>query len=39
MRKKVVDALDEIYKLMSEAQTADVRGDTFCGSETFHLDA
>jgi len=29
LRKKVVDALDEIYKLMSEAQTADVRGDTY----------
>ena len=26
---KVVDALDEIYKLMSEAQSADVRGDTY----------
>ena len=26
---KVVDALDEIYKLMSEAQGADVRGDTY----------
>lgn len=26
---KVVDALDEIYQLMSEAQSADVRGDTY----------
>lgn len=26
---KVVDALDEIYDLMSESQTADVRGDTY----------
>ena len=26
---KVVDALDEIYALMSAAQTADVRGDTY----------
>jgi type I restriction enzyme M protein len=26
---KVVDALDEIYALMSVAQTADVRGDTY----------
>ena len=26
---KVVDALDEIYRLMSESQTADVRGDTY----------
>ena len=26
---KVVDALDEIYKLMNESQTADVRGDTY----------
>ena len=26
---KVVDSLDEIYKLMSEAQGADVRGDTY----------
>ena len=26
---KVVDALDEIYRLMSESQAADVRGDTY----------
>ena len=26
---KVVDALDEIYRLMDETQTADVRGDTY----------
>lgn len=26
---KVVDALDEIYQLMSESQSADVRGDTY----------
>ena len=26
---KVVDALDEIYRMMSEIQTADVRGDTY----------
>ena len=26
---KVVDSLDEIYKLMNETQTADVRGDTY----------
>ena len=26
---KVVDALDEIYHLMSESQSADVRGDTY----------
>ncbi|MCQ2604433.1 MAG: type I restriction-modification system subunit M [Spirochaetia bacterium] len=26
---KVVDSLDEIYKLMNESQTADVRGDTY----------
>ena len=26
---KVVDALDEIYKLMSESQAVDVRGDTY----------
>lgn len=26
---KVVDALDEIYKLMNESQTVDVRGDTY----------
>ena len=26
---KVVDSLDEIYKLINEAQTADVRGDTY----------
>ena len=26
---KVVDALDEIYMLMNEAQSADVRGDTY----------
>ena len=26
---KVVDALDEIYRLMSEAQAVDVRGDTY----------
>ena len=26
---KVVDALDEIYRLMSETQAADVRGDTY----------
>ena len=26
---KVVDALDEIYRMMNEIQTADVRGDTY----------
>lgn len=26
---KVIDALDEIYRLMSESQAADVRGDTY----------
>lgn len=26
---KVVDSLDEIYKLMNESQSADVRGDTY----------
>lgn len=26
---KVVDSLDEIYKIMNEAQTSDVRGDTY----------
>ena len=26
---KVVDSLDEIYKLMNKSQTADVRGDTY----------
>ena len=26
---KVIDALDEIYKLMNEVQSADVRGDTY----------
>lgn len=26
---KVVDSLDEIYKLMNEIQTADVRGDVY----------
>lgn len=26
---KVVDALDEIYRMMNEAQSADVRGDTY----------
>ena len=29
MLTKVVDSLDEIYKLMSEAQGADVRGDVY----------
>lgn len=29
MLSKVVDSLDEIYKLMNELQTADVRGDTY----------
>ena len=26
---KVVDALDEIYRLMNESQAVDVRGDTY----------
>ena len=26
---KVVDSLDEIYRLMNETQAADVRGDTY----------
>lgn len=26
---KVVDSLDEIYKMMNEIQTADVRGDVY----------
>ena len=29
MLSKVVDALDEIYKLMNESQSADVRGDVY----------
>ena len=29
MLSKVVDALDEIYKLMNETQSADVRGDVY----------
>ena len=29
MLSKVVDSLDEIYKLMGEAQSADVRGDVY----------
>jgi type I restriction enzyme M protein len=29
MLSKVVDSLDEIYKLMSETQSADVRGDVY----------
>ena len=29
MLSKVVDALDEIYRLMSETQSADVRGDVY----------
>lgn len=29
MLSKVVDALDEIYRLMSESQSADVRGDVY----------